>query len=98
MIKTIISILTIISFCFGAFFYFDNRFDNYAKAGDLKAVEQRLDYKITSDQAQSKQQRIWQLEDRYRSQRMPDTVMEEYRQLKQEKGRLDNQLKVLEKK
>jgi len=94
--KTIISLLTIIGICFGAYIYIENR---YALSEEVKKIEQRLDYKITSDQIQSKQQRIWGLEDRYPNKsKMPETVKEEYRQLEVDKSVLEKKLEVLEKK
>ena len=59
--KTIISILTIVGIAFGAYFYIENR---YALSDELKQVEKRLDYKILSDQHNSIQHRIWQIQDR----------------------------------
>ncbi len=94
--KTIISLITIVSVCFGVYLYIENR---YAKAEDVKAVADRLDYKIVSDQVQYKQQRIWSIQDRYpEAIQMPPAVKEEYRQIQEDKKVLEKKLEVLEKK
>jgi len=92
--KTIIGILAILGVFFGAYQYQEMR---YAKCGELKAVEQRLDYKIVSDQAQSIQQRIWTLEERYKGNIMPESVLEEYRKLLEDKKRMEQKMLILEK-
>jgi hypothetical protein len=93
--KSILGVLTILGIFFGAYCYLDARF---AKAEEVRAVEQRLDYKIVSDQVQVKQQRSWQLEDRYQEKTMPEAVKEEYRKLKEEIKRLEIKLNFLEQK
>lgn len=94
--KTIISILTILGIAFGAYFWLDNE---YAKCAEVKKIEQRLDHKIATDYLQSKQQRIWALEDRYPNKdKMPTPVKEEYRQLQEEKKLLEKKIEVMEKK
>jgi len=92
--KTIIGILVIIGVFFGAYQYQESR---YAKCGELKAIEQRLDYKILTDQSQSIQQRIWTIEDRYKGKEMPDSVKEEYRKLLEDKKRAEQKILILEK-
>ncbi len=69
--------------------------DQYvAKAEQLKQVEMRLDQKIDADRVDRVQERIWKLEDRYEAVgRMPQSVKEEYRDLKQEQIRLEEKLK-----
>jgi predicted nucleic acid-binding Zn-ribbon protein len=65
----------------------DNR---WAKADQVKKLELRLDQKIDADRINQVQQRIWTLEDRYKPlDKMPQTVREEYRELKDEKVRLE---------
>jgi len=107
--KTIIAILTILAFAFGAYFYFEKNFahaDDMMKAMEIiKKVGIRLDYKIAEDQLRETQRKIWTIEDRYCSdkskpcdeERMPQTVREQYRELKLEKDRLQNELKDLDK-
>jgi archaellum component FlaC len=95
-ISAIIAVCTILGFAFGAYFFIDSR---YALAETVKQVEQRLDYKIKSDQLDQAQARSWNLEDRYKSiDKMPAAVKEEYRELQQKKEQLKENLKSLEKK
>jgi len=90
MLKTLISVATIVGICFSAYFFLDK---NYASAAELQKIEQRLDYKIKSDQFNSIQERIWKLEDRYTTTNtMPETVKEEFRKLQIEKELLEKHL------
>jgi len=99
--KTIIGILTILAFAFGAYFYFEK---NFAKAEEIKktmqyaqAVEKRLDYKIISDQVDRKEDRIREINKRYPEQsKMPETVKEDYDNLKVEKMKLEKKMEVIE--
>ncbi len=92
--KTIIAVLTILSFAFAAFFWIDNY---YANSEDVKKLEKRLDYKIISDQVQSIQQRIWIITDRFEGKKMDQTTKEEFQQLEKNKGELGDKLRALEK-
>lgn len=100
-------LIIIIGACFGVFFYFDKEF---AHAGDMsrameviQKIETRLDSKIIEDQLRGVQKDIWTIEDRYCSDKskpcdeskMPQTVMERYRELKLEKTKLEDELKAL---
>ena len=92
-IQSILAIVALLGAFFGAFKYIDGRLEyietEYARASDLRRVEQRLDYKITYDQYMSVQERIWKLEDRYgKIENMPDAVKDEYRELLKEKEML----------
>lgn len=91
--KTIIAILTILAFAFGAYFYLE---DHYAKAEDVRKIEKRLDYKIVSDQLQSIMERIWKIRDRYEKKEMDITVKEELRELEKKKEELTNRTKSME--
>lgn len=94
--SSIIALCTVISFAFGTYFFIDSR---YALADNVKQIEQRLDYKIKSDQLDQAQARSWNLEDRYKSvDKMPAAVKEEYRDLQDKKEKLKESLKSLEKK
>jgi len=71
---------------------------------DIQRIEQRqekeaqrLDYKILSDQYESIQKRVYQIEDRYLKVTMPDTVKEEYRDLQNKKEDKKKKLDILEK-
>jgi hypothetical protein len=109
LIACIGGIVTLITICFTVYFWFEGR---YAHAGDMvrametiKKIEIRLDYKIIEDQLRSVQQRIYTVEDRYCHDKskpcteanMPQTVAEEYRELKCEKERLQKELDELRK-
>jgi hypothetical protein len=88
----LVSLGSILGMAFGAYFYIET---NYAKAAEVAQVEQRLDYKIKSDQSKEIQQRIWQLDDRYEKKAMPEAVKEEYRRIEEEKKQLDDEIKSL---
>jgi hypothetical protein len=58
----IISILTILGFAFGAFFWADTRF---AKCAEVKSLEKRVNLAETGTILNQKQTRLWAYEDRY---------------------------------
>ena len=64
--------------------------ERWAKAAQVKQLEMRLDQKIDGDRMNQIQERMWTLEDRYKAvDKMPQSVREEYRVLKDEKDRLE---------
>lgn len=99
--KTIIGILTILAFAFGAYFYFDK---TYAKCEDnskvllyAQAVEKRLDYKILSDQVDRKDQRIYDIKKSYPNpSAMPEIVKQEYEKAVVDKAKMEKKLEILE--
>lgn len=92
--KKIATILTILGMAFTAFFFFDNR---YALSESMEVLEQRLDYKIVSDQQMTVMERVWKLEDRYEDREMPDSVKEEIRTLEEKRIDLGRKIdKLLE--
>lgn len=93
ILSILVSVGTLLGIAFGAYFYIDS---NYAKAAEMQKIEQRLDYKIKSDQSKEVQQRIWLLEDRYYHKNMPESTKEEYRELKEEKKTLEGELNNLQ--
>ena len=95
VLTVLVSVGSILGMAFAAYFYIET---NYAKAAVVAQVEQRLDYKIKSDQSKEIQQRIWQLDDRYEEKQMPETVKEEYRKIQEEKKQLDEELKEIRRK
>ena len=101
MISKIIGILTLLSICFGAFFYFEKNFtlkqEHLALAAEVVKVKVRLDYKIIADQLDATQKRLWQIEDRYNNKPMDNTTNEEYRNLKEQKDNLKTKLNKMEK-
>jgi len=99
--KTIIAILTILGFAFGAWFYIDGKkadCEDVKKVEEtVKKVEKRLDYKILSDQLESTQERIYKIKDRYENKKMDETSKERLHELEQKKEELDRKMKTLEK-
>ena len=83
------TLIFIIATAFSTFFFFDAR---YADSAYVEQVAMRLDQKILSDRLQVIQQRVWQLEDRHRGQSMPQSVLDEYRRLIEEKKRIEKQI------
>jgi hypothetical protein len=101
-ISCIGSIIGLIAMCFGIYFWANN---NYASAETVKQlrveqkmIEQRLDYKIKTDQEQSIRERIWKLKDRFGLNPKDLAIKEELRNLEADLGKVDSQIKVLEKK
>ena len=88
----VLSIITIISITFGIYFHFEKKF---ALAEEVRRIEQRLDYKIKSDIFNATQQRIWQIEDRFKNIPMDTTTAEELRKLQIEKEELKKELDVI---
>lgn len=84
-IAIIVGMLTIV----GSLYAFDK---HYAKAERLEMVELRLSQKILQDRADWIQERIYRLEDRYVDRIMPQSVIEEYRRLKDEHRQIDQKL------
>jgi|GEM_PF-2807462 hypothetical protein len=69
----------------------------YAHDADVTLIEMRLEQKILTDRSSQIQQRIWKIEDRYPDMsQAPETVQEEYRQLKRELYSLDQELNTVQ--
>jgi len=82
----IIAVATIV----GLLWSLDQR---WAKSAEVKQLELRLDQKIMSDRVGQIQERMWKLEDRYKSvDKMPEEVKYEYRALQVEKELLGKRL------
>lgn len=60
--QSIIGLITIVGIVFSVYFFVDNK---YAKAGEVRQLEQRFEHKITTDSLKATQNRLWQLEDKY---------------------------------
>lgn len=95
IIGLIIAILTLFGILFGAYQYMETR---YALAQEVKKIEQRLDYKILTDQLKAIQQRIWTIQDRFNNKKMDTTTKEEVRDLEQNKEQIQEKIKVFEQK
>ena len=103
LIQMIAGGLAIIAIAFGVFFNMEAR---YAKADEtkeadksigksMKALERRLDYKITSDQYKETRSRIWEIEYQMRGKpidQWPKLVRDEYQKLQEELKELDRDL------
>jgi hypothetical protein len=88
--KLIMSLAGVLGLAFSLFFFFESR---YALSDMVAQIEQRLDYKIVSDQYMDMQKRIWTIEERYPAiSRAPATVQEELRELKIQRELLKEQL------
>jgi ribonuclease HI len=107
ILKTVISLLTIIGIVFGAYLYLEREF---ARAADLqqtnKNLEQtnknlentnkRFEYKITQDALEAAEQRAYRIETAYDNKKIPDTVKEEYNGLKIKQENLKRALDRME--
>ena len=68
----------------------------FAKESEVKIIEVRLDQKILSDRVIALEERIWSIDDRYKTiDEMPDPLRTEYRYLQQECSSSKEQLKNL---
>ena len=82
--STVVSIGAMIGMTYTGGTWIEN---HYAHKEDVILIELRLDQKIQLDRIQQVQQRLWQIEDRYREAlQQPEhhAVFEEYRKLKVE--------------
>jgi hypothetical protein len=89
------ALIILIGTCFSVYFYAENR---YALSQELKQTQQRLEYKIISDQLHSVQDRIWKIQDRCGKDPADPTVNEELRKLEMDKIAIGDKLKEMEKK
>lgn len=89
IIILIISAITLSGMIWGSWRHFDS---TYARASEVRQLEERLDYKIIQDQVNGLQDRIWKLDDRFQGKKMPTEILEEYRRLKKDKEYLEKKL------
>jgi len=80
-LNKVVAGLTVLAIVFSAFIFIDSR---YALTSAVQQIESRLEQKILEDRYYALQQRIWQLEDRFAGQEMPQEVREEIRRLRSE--------------
>lgn len=78
VLESVIVLSAVLGIFWGGYRFIDN---TYAKAEEVKQLEQRLDHKILADQLYEVQKRLWTLDDRYQNKKMPESVREEYRAL-----------------
>lgn len=95
LVGSIIALCTLIGIVFGTYFWIDSR---YALSEELKKTQQRLDYKIISDRANSLQERIWKIEDRCKGGKTDQTTAEELRSLKKQLDEENGRMRMMEKK
>lgn len=87
------TILGVLIAAVSAFFAIDS---HYAKAADVKVVQQRLELKIQEDRLDRLQERIWKLEDRYQDfSKAPAPVKEEKRKLDADKVQVNDRIQML---
>jgi len=88
------SAIVILGSLIGGWICLDERF---AHAKDveraIQALENRLENKIIQDRLDFLDQRIWKIEDRYPKGEMPIMVLDQYRGLKKERKKLEQQMK-----
>lgn len=80
----IVSLAAVITSVYSGMTWVDDR---YANKDDVQLIELRLEQKIQQDRVQQIQQRLWQIEDRYRDKlQRPENqdAYSEYRKLKDE--------------
>ncbi len=77
-------------FVWGTYTYLDTQ---YAKAADMKRIEQRLDGKILEDRIANISEQLWTLENRYYKKEMPEEARDKYRRLQEEKKKLEGYMK-----
>lgn len=74
----------------GIIYTLDSR---WAKAEEVALISQRLDEKIAGDRSDRVQQRIWQIEDRYKGKTVAEPDLQLYRELKKELNDLNIKMK-----
>lgn len=72
----------------------------FAKASDVQQVEVKIDIYILSQRADQLQQRMWQLEDRYKCDmtEMPPEARESYRRAEKEREDILRKIEILQRK
>ena len=88
-LSLILGLIIALSTILGLLWQLDSR---WAKAADVAALSIRLEQKIAADRMDNIQQRIWKLEDRYgKEEKMQGEIKDEYRSLKLELKKLEEQ-------
>lgn len=90
-------VVAIVTSLWSGYMYIES---TYAKSDDVVLIEMRLEQKIQSDFIDQLQQRLWKIEDRYGVdlKNAPDVVKEEYRQLIEQKRKLEKQVDLYQEK
>lgn len=90
--KNVTPLATLIAFIatiFTGYFWLEG---HYAKAEQLKQLEQRFEVKVISDSLRITNERIWQLEDRLEQKPNDLTAKEELRKLKEDKIKFERDI------
>jgi hypothetical protein len=93
--KIIISLIVIVSACFGVFFWSVNYF---CLAEEFKDFKKTVEYRFKSDQIYKTNERIWQLEERVKKSPSDETAAKELKRLDVEKKQYEQELQELGKK
>lgn len=95
LVERIITICSLIGIVFAVYHYNENR---YAYAKDLESLEQRLEYKIQSDQLNSLRQRYWQMEERIDKKPKDEDAKKEAKELKEQIEEIKENIRILKEK
>ena len=93
MINKCIALCTLLGMFFGTYLFIDQR---YALSETVQKIEQRLDYKIMSDQYNTLDDREWKLTERYISRPIPLSVQEEIRNIRKQKEEIRFKMEKLQ--
>lgn len=94
-VEMYVGIITIVSAIFGAPYFLDS---HYAKAGDLKNTDSRLEQKILEDKFSAIESHVWSIQDHYKNiDKAPSEIKKELRDLQDKKARIKNRLDELDK-
>lgn len=96
-VKSILAVVIILVTLAGAVYKMDVHF---AKAAELQKVEVNLDLYILSQRADQLQQRMWQIQDRYKCalEEMPIEAKEAYRLAEKEREEILRKIDILQRK
>ena len=90
-LQSILAVVTIIAFVFGAYSYIDVK---YARADQVQLVEQRLDIKILRDASRDYRSDIQYIERLYHNKPVPVDDKMKLQVLKEKKGKVDSELNM----
>ncbi len=98
--KEFIAVLTIVGMCFGAWFYIDGK---KADCADVQKVDQKadkimkmMDYKFLALQLETKEDRIYKIEEQSGKVPKDKSARESLEKLKREKGRIMREMEKME--
>lgn len=96
-VKSILAVVIILISIASSYYAIDT---HLAKASDVEKIEVKLDLYILSQRAEQLQQRLWQIEDRYKCTvgEMPPEAREAYRRTKLEREDVLRKIDILQRK